>query len=239
MGEIKSTQSIAGTGNPQWDEWLEFGEGTWQYIEINIAKETGADLTKRQSFSVNPGNHSYQHTSGSKELTITIELTGYGCPCLMEDRVYTIPFVAVLKILMDHSVNILLDNSIIASHGENLPNKDTPSIDKTSDVFLKITAYDRQGKSRSLRTEVIRDNLNPIWNETIIDFGRRAWSWFKVEVGMTIQIYQDQIYNRLSAACKYNLTSFTPMMEERVNCYRGYVAFILAISEKNCSPLYY
>ena len=129
--------------------------------------------------------------------------------------------------------------SIIASHGENLPNKDTPSIDKTSDVFLKITAYDRQGKSRSLRTEVIRDNLNPIWNETIIDFGRRAWSWFKVEVGMTIQIYQDQIYNRLSAACKYNLTSFTPMMEERVNCYRGYVAFILAISEKNCSPLYY
>ena len=82
MGEIKSTQSITGTGNPQWDEWSEFGKGAWQYIEINIVKETRADLTKRQSFSVNPGNHSYQHTSGSKELTITIELTGYKCPCL-------------------------------------------------------------------------------------------------------------------------------------------------------------
>ena len=115
-------------------------------------------------------------------------------------------------------MNILL--SIIASRGENLPNNDSPSIDKTSvsDVFLKITAYDRQGKSRSLRTEVIRDNLNPVWNETIIDFGRKAWSWFKVEVGDDDSDIP-RPNNCLSAAHKYNLTSFTPMMEERVNCY--------------------
>ena len=214
MGEIKLTQNIAGTGNPQWDEWLEVVEGTWQYIEINIVKDTGADLTKRQSFSVNPGNHSYQHTSGSKKLTITIELTGYECSCLNGGSCVHYPICSCPENfdgpIFEYPVGQL---SIIASHGENLPNKDTPSIDKTSDVFLKITAYDHQGKSRSLQTKVIRDNLNPVWNETIIDFGRKAWSWFKVEVGDDDSDIP-RPNNCLSAAHKYNLTSFTPMMEE-------------------------
>ena len=68
MGEVRSTRSIVATHNPH-----------WQYIDISIVDDTGVQLTRRQSFSVNPGNHSYRHTFNCRTLNFSINLE-YECP---------------------------------------------------------------------------------------------------------------------------------------------------------------
>ena len=113
MEETQSTRSIMGTGSPNWDEWLEFGEGAWQYIEINIVQDTGEELTRRQLFSINPGNNTYQHSEsqlGSKNLTFSTYLE-YECPCLNGGSCVRYPLICTCtKDFLDRSVNILPDN---------------------------------------------------------------------------------------------------------------------------------
>ena len=105
-----------------------------------------------------------------------------------------------------------------------------PREDQTADPYLLIKAYGDNGRHLVRKTHLVRNTLDPVWNETI-EFGSQVWNWF------TIQLLDD---NReistgpgtLSAKYRYNLTSFTPTVKETVGVYepRGHFSFYYTYS---------
>ena len=88
---------------------------------------------------------------------------------------------------------------------------------------MDIIAHSRDGKKKRLSTKTIRDNLNPVWNETI-EFESMALSSF------TVQVWDDDSdiprrHGWLSQLHSYNITHFTPTVEESFKGRRGTVSF--------------
>ena len=228
--------------NPVWNQTMEFGRRAWKSFTVQVWDDDSdgpwpnnpissvhrynltsfTPMEERQMFQAHRGfvSFNYAYYQGPKNLT----LSTYECPrlnggsCVRESTVCncTEDFFGPL---CEHPAGQLV---VYASHGENLRNTDTPGYDGMSDTFLKITAYDILGQKRILRSRVIRDNLNPVWNQTM-EFGRRAWKQ------LAVQVWDDDSGESwpdpMSSVHRYNLTSFTPMVEEKLQAYRGFVSF--------------
>lgn len=231
MEEVQTTRSINGTGSPNWDEWLEFGEGSWQYIEINIVQDDGVELINdkySEVYSINPGNHTYRvyHPEReSKNLTFSTYLLDYECPCLNGGSCYIhSPLVCVCTedFVGPRCEYPAVKLVVYVSHGENLRNRDRLRWDNVSDPFLRIQAYENHGRTILRRSKVIKDNLNPVWNQTI-ELRSGPLKYFAVDVW---DDDSDLRYpnNRLSTTHRYNLTSFTP--ETIQNTIRGFEGFV-------------
>uniref|UniRef100_A0A7S0BCD7 EGF-like domain-containing protein n=1 Tax=Rhodosorus marinus TaxID=101924 RepID=A0A7S0BCD7_9RHOD len=64
--------------------------------------------------------------------------------------------------------------------GRNLPDKDGFLAGK-SDPYVRVTAYDIDNKSLSLRTSEKGGDQNPNWNQNLF-FGYRSWVSMRIEV---------------------------------------------------------
>lgn len=227
----KRTSYVNGTNNPTFDEGLEFGsQNSWQYIEVSIWDYSvdpdidDTQLTDVQVFSVNPWQRNHIHCDNKRcntFLTFSSQLTrechcynggtcprgGWRCQCPNDYR----------GTQCEYPHGRL---HIFARRGNNLKNRDRAERTSVSDPFLEVTAFDHNGGSKTLYTQVVQDSLDPVWNERL-EFGDNVWSWFTVRVWD-----EDPEYIQwLSYAYTFPLLSHTAQKRQRMNGFRGYIEF--------------
>ena len=225
----KKSSYVNNTNDPLFDEVLEFGsQNSWQYIEVSIWDYTDPDyhdtqLTNVQIFSVNAGHHNHTHCNNKKcntRLTFSSTLTrechcynggtcpiqGWRCHCLTG---YGGP-------QCEYSHGRL---RVFTRRGQHLRDLDRTQTG-LSDPYLEVTAFDHHGQQKTLYTQVVSDNLNPVWNEWL-DFGENEWSWFTVQAWEEDHAYIEW----LSYAYTYPLLSHITRKRQRVNGFQGFVEF--------------
>ena len=232
-GTTKRTSYVNGTNDPVFDEILKFGsQDSWQYIEVSIwdynndESDTADDeqLTNVQIFSVNPWRHNHTHCDTrmcNTFLTFSTQLTrechcynggacpSYGWRCRCPNN-YS-------GTQCEYARGRL---RIFARRGQNLKDRDRSVSARVSDPYLEVTAFDHNGGRKTLYTQVIRNSLNPVWNERL-DFGENEWSWF------TVQVWdEDRDYIQwLSYAYTFPLLTHTTQRRQRMNGFRGFIEF--------------
>ena len=229
----KQTTHVNGTNDPiaTFDEILEFGSrNSWQNIEVSIWDYTGGadpntrdvQLTDVQSFSLNPWRHNHTHCDSKQCNTFLIFLSqltrecyncynggtcppqGWQCQCPNDYGGTQCEYARGMLRIFTRS-------------GQNLQDRDRKSV---SDPYLEVTAFDHLGGRKTLYTQVIKDSLNPVWNEQL-DFGENEWSWFTVQV-----LDEDRAYIQwLSYAYTYPLLSHTTRRRRRMNGFQGSIEF--------------
>ena len=213
--ETQTTNYLLDEGNPVWNTKLRFGKRTnWQYIDVSVwdhdepsTRDPYPDdqLTANQSFSVNQGRKTLVHCKDidcHMNMTFSMAVSKM-CHCLnngiceKRTRKCNCPpsFGGSYCQYPRGQLNITALKAI------NLINEDGST--GASDVFLVVQAHDHNGGITEKRTRVIRNNLNPTWNEKLV-FDINEWSWF------TLQAFDDDSdgTERLSSAYTYILKSF-------------------------------
>ncbi|XP_064388206.1 slit homolog 1 protein-like [Halichondria panicea] len=232
----QSTRYIGGTTSPTWNQWLNFGCQKWRNFEMQIWDEDNFltfgddEMSNKELALMSPGNHySQRHNAhGNGYLfydyklirdindcipnccqnggTCIDECTSYRCLCPQGYSGTNCEYP---------SGNLV----VYARYGRNLPDEDGWWND--SDPYIEFIAVDRFGNSRKLTTSVKSGNHNPNWNQSL-NFGRRAWSYFRVRVYDSDNNADDA----LSSSETYSLPS--PNYSRSYvshNCYSGNVVF--------------
>ena len=211
----KTTNYIRNEANPKWDTTLKFGRRinrkrvSWQYVDVSVwdhdTDSSDDEITASQSFSVNPGHHNREHCEDidcNRRLIFSISLT-QSCRCLSGGTCLSDGTCDCRKGFggprCEYARGRLL---IYARQATNLIDEDSSSRSE-SDVYLEFQAYDHSGGITEKYTHVVRDDLNPVWNEEI-EFEVNEWSWF------TVQAWDEDSTNdeRLSDAHTFTLQSF-------------------------------
>jgi len=164
-------------------------------IPCNIQSGQSDQFRKRSHSEVDSHGHPYDYSSimhyraraFSRNSTFldTIVVTNptayanQGRPCLGQHTTLSRGDIAQVNNLYDYcpSPHRL---EIYARNGRNLPDSDVWWAG-VSDPYIVFWAYDRYGGYVQLRTSIVQDNRNPVWNEWL-DFGTRAFYAFKVQV---------------------------------------------------------
>ncbi len=192
----QSTRYIGGTINPTWNQWLNFGCQRWRNFEMQVWDEDdfltfGDDeMSKKELVFMSLGSHySLRHNALSGGYLIYAykliwdnndcipnrcrnggtcidECTSYRCLCPQGYSGTNCEYP---------SGNLV----VYARYGRNLPDKD--GWWNKSDPYMEFIAVDRFGNSRRLTTSVKSGTHNPNWYQSL-NFGRRAWSYFRVRV---------------------------------------------------------
>ena len=221
----KLTANFTNNGNPVWNTNLRFGlRKNWQYVNVSVwdydkprNPSVNEDdlLYPPQSFSINPGTTNLQHCDSetcNKRMKFSISLTK-DCHCVNGNC------------LRDKTCNCTkgfggpycqyprgkLTVSVFDASG--LPNTDpSPSI---SDPYVVVTAYDHKGSITIKKTNVINENLNPVWTTqrkkrskkgVHFKFKNNEWSWFTIQVWDADTESRD---DRLTNAYTYVLKQYT------------------------------
>ena len=221
--ETKTTKYIKNEANPKWKKRLRFGRRinrktvSWQYIDVSIwdydSDSSDDEVTPSQSFSVNPGHHNREHCDDidcNIRLTFSISLTKScrcfsGGSCLSDGTCDCKEGFGGPR--CEYARGRLL---IFARRATNLIDRDSSSSSE-SDVYLEIQAYDHNGGITEMYTDVVRDDLNPVWNEEI-EFEVNEWSWFTVQAWDEDSTGDD----RLSYAHTFTLQSFTTIEKQEM-----------------------
>ena len=212
---------------------LAFGNRiSWQYIDIKIVDENDRESTPTQSFSVNEGLHRLQH----RRLTWSFQ-----------QQSWTLTYAPILNFTLSltDNCNCFSGGScradgtcdcaegfagphceyshgrlrIIAHNATNLRDTDWwGSVENLSDAFLEIQAYDHHGNITRKNSRIIRDSLNPVWDEEI-DFGVSDWAYF------TIQAWDNNGF-KLGELNTFPLKSLVSVEAQKVEAYDdGIVTF--------------
>ena len=221
------TSYIESTADPNWDTWLDFGSrSSWQYIDVSIWDydlDTGdTQLTNTQTFYLNPGRHNHTHCNKRKcgikmifSFTLTQECHCFNGGTCLSDGACDCPS----KYGGPQCEYLHGQLRIYVLRGRNLRDKDRSSRSE-SDPYLEVTAFDHHGGRKTMCTQVISDNLNPVWNEEL-DFGENEWSWFTVQAFDDDPSYTEQ----LSYAYTYPLSSYCSKKKVKMNGFQGFVVF--------------
>ena len=229
----KSTKSIENEANPKWKTNLSFGRHlngkivSWQYIDVSILDydpdSSDDEVTSSQSFSVNPGHHNREHCDNIDcdiRMTFSISLTK-SCSCFSGGTCLPDGTCDCKKGFggprCEYARGQLL---IFAKRATNLNDRDS-SRSGNSDVYLEIQAYDHNGGITEMYTDVIQNNLNPVWNERI-EFEVNEWSWF------TVQAWDEDSTGdeKLSDAHTFTLQSFVNLKKQEMKALdKGTIIF--------------
>ncbi|XP_064387793.1 uncharacterized protein LOC135335979 [Halichondria panicea] len=192
----KSTRDIGGTTSPTWNERLNFGCQIWKNFELQVWDEDNFltfgddEMSNKELVSVSPGNHiSQRHNAHGNGYLIydykLIKDTNDCRPNRCQNGGTCIDECTSYRCLCPQGYSgtnceYLSGNLVVyARYGRNLPDKD--GWWNKSDPYMEFIAVDRFGNSRKLTTSVKSGNHNPNWNQSL-NFGRRAWSYFRVRV---------------------------------------------------------
>ena len=101
---------------------------------------------------------------------------------------------------------------IYAQRGHNLFDQFEED-DSNLDLYIKVTAYDRDGNSLTRTTEHVQGNVSPVWNERL-NFGTSTWTQFIIQA---INVNKDSVYdNAVTSSRSYNLESFASVECEKI-----------------------
>ena len=228
FSETRVTRHVENSGDPNWDTRLNFGKRiSWQYIDVSIwdYDTTGNSdnvIISPQSYSVNPGHHNRELCNNwncNTMMTFSMSLTDTchcfsGGTCLPNDTCACAVGYRGPRCEFPHG-----RLSIFARNAKNLMDRDYGA--GTSDAYLKIQAYNHHGGSEKRYTNVIKNDLNPVWNEWV-EFEENEWSWF------TVQALDEDTTNDalLSDVITFPLRSFTSIQTEQMESFKeGVVIF--------------
>ncbi len=192
----KSTRYIGGTTNPNWNQWLNFGCQRWRNFDMQVWDDDNFltfgddEMSNKELVLMSPGNHySLRHSAHDRGYLIyhyklikdtndcipnrcqnggrcIDQCTSYRCSC---PRGYA-----------GNNCEYSSGNLVVyARYGRNLPDKDGWWND--SDPYMEFIAVDRFGRTQRLTTSAKSGTHNPDWYQSL-NFGRRAWSYFRVRV---------------------------------------------------------
>ena len=113
--------------------------------------------------------------------------------------------------------------TVFAFRGHNLPDVDPWPADD-SDPYVKVVAYDSNGHSVTRHTGYIGGNHNPIWHGQHLNFGRRIWTKFTVQVYDADDFLTDND-DPMSDVGTYYLHWHTTGTSDSLDCYRGNIEF--------------
>lgn len=105
--------------------------------------------------------------------------------------------------------------------GHHLPDEDGWGAGK-SDPYVKVVAYNNDGRSTTFQTYDVGGNQNPTWN-VWLDFGTSIWTRFEVRVYDYDPTSGD---DPLSAWVTYYLGIHVYSVSNiKMNCYSGHIVF--------------
>ena len=97
-----------------------------------------------------------------------------------------------------------------------------------SDPYVEVIAYDNYGNAVRMTTSTDRNDDSPYWNQNL-NFGRRAWNRFTVQVWDRDIGYDDALSNRqtryLSSTTPHCSNNPTDCSNIRHNAHSGYAMF--------------
>lgn len=108
---------------------------------------------------------------------------------------------------------------IYARYGSGLPDRDG-WFSGDSDPYVRVTAYNHNGRPSTLHTRVDNGDESPEWNQWL-DFGINTWRRFTVQVFDSDSGSDDS----LSGVSTYRFTQSTSNRYVRMNCDSGYIYF--------------
>lgn len=202
--ETLTTRYIYGSYYLLWNQWLDFGRRSWQYIEVSLwdNRFLGPDaehdrLTETQTFSINPGYHSNIQHCNDKNCSIKL-VFDYNLiqesdartqcdpnPCLHGGTCWQFTSSKSYECSCPENYSgphceFITGNLLVyAYRGYNLLNSDGK--DNKSDPYLYLVAHDKDGNSKHIRSTSVTDNDNPRWYQ-LLYFGYGHWKTFDVSI---------------------------------------------------------
>ena len=224
------TDNITNQDYPVWNKKFRFGRRTnWQYVTVSTWDyDHNSDddiIISPQSFSINPGNHSFKQCRSykcHKNMAFSMNLDEI-CHCLNNGKCVKSPRRARKPPARKATRGCKCPSNfggpncqyprgvlkITADHAKNLP--------ISTDAYVKVLAYDHNGAIINNQTRFIHNNENPVWNEEL-DFGVNVWSWF------TIQAWDEDFGSRddrLSYAYTYALNESISHRRHTIKAFEG------------------
>ncbi|CAI8053110.1 Zinc metalloproteinase nas-4 [Geodia barretti] len=229
------TNSIKGTVNPTWDDWLDMGGCSFVAFSVQVwDKDLSNDdkMSELEFIAVFAGYHSVKHcvtSSCDSYLLLDYELNEDETECSpnpCHNGGTCIEGCASFTCSCHHSYTG--DECqywqgrlvIMVRNGKNLPDEDWHS---NSDPYLRIVAHDQYGKSLPMKTKTDWNDENPEWDQSI-DFGVGTWTRFTVRVWDKDKIWGD---DPLSKTQTWYLEPGRASSDTnvRLNAYEGYIVF--------------
>ena len=234
---IRKTSVKSGTTNPAWNQYLRLPGREWQFFRMQVWDDDnfllGGDdkMTVSETILITPGNHyNRRHCSNDAcndyvSYNYDFVLDGNECnpnPCLNGGTCVDGISSYTCRCRPSYSgtnCGWLSGNfRVYARFGRNLQDKD--GWWNNSDPYLEVIAIDANGNSLRKRTSTKSGDQSPDWNEWL-NFGTRAWRYFKVRVYDDDNNADDALSNRVT----WTISSHVSRTYVRLNCYRGYVVF--------------
>ena len=234
---IRKTSVKSGTTNPVWNQYLMLPGREWQFFRMQVWDDDnfllGGDdkMTVSETILITSGNHyNRRHCSndacnGYASYNYNFVLDGNECnpnPCLNGGTCVDGISSYTCRCRPSYSgtnCGWLSGNfRVYARYGRNLQDKD--GWWNNSDPYLEVIAYDANGNSLRKRTSTKSGDQSPDWNEWL-NFGTRAWRYFKVRVYDDDNNADDALSNQVT----WTVSSHVSRTYVRLNCYRGYVVF--------------
>ena len=223
--------------NATWNQWLDFGAREWQFFRIQVMDYDWSanhdHMTLSETIPIKVGYHSsLQHCieqdrcDGYLRYDYHTILDGNDCdpnPCenggICYDRIFAFVcacpsnFAGINCQYKKHSL------WVYTRYGFNLLNTDYGSLERQSDPYMNVTAYDRFGNAVTQTTSHVSDTLNPTWYQWL-HFGDGAWT------KITVSVHDSDIGadDALSGTSTYYLHQGSFRYKIKY-CYSGYVYF--------------
>ena len=243
---MKKSSEKHGT-DPIWNQWIYFGNGEWRFFRIQVwDDDSGSDdeMTLSETVPIKAGYHSslkhcLEPNQCSGYLTYDYNLIKDGDECspnpcknggTCRDKISSYSCTCLNGYTGTNCQYQTTYLKVYARYGRNLPDKDG-WFAGDSDPYMRVTAYDQNGKSVTRNTRYIRNDEDPKWYEWLY-FGTRAWR------KITVVVY-DKDYgsvDALSTRSTYYLS--VGYYHKTKYCYSGYVKFAYSnvLDGNECSP---
>ena len=192
---------------PVWDQWLEFGVGHWEYMDVQVwDSDLGQDqaMTSAQTFVITEGNHTNLTHYEMSYVYETCQVSSYVAfnyesnkvcspnPCLNGGTCHSDSLTYFRCECSPGWGGTLCQYrqarlKVYAGYGSKVPNKDNAG-DKynteegcESDPYVQVTAYRHSGDSVTKETPPRYDSMNPSW-KLWLDFSTNLWYNFTLSV---------------------------------------------------------
>ena len=172
------------------------------YVRVGALRSDGSPTSQRTSTKKgtrNPTWNTWLSMDGC-DFARQISVQVFDDDLLFDDEMSDIEYIDIPTgsqtgirhcVTPDCSSFLILDTDVIlnrcersltvtANYGRNLPDEDGWGAGN-SDPYVKVVAYDINGRTTEDKTRHIQGDHNPDWNQSL-DFGRDIWTRFEVSV---------------------------------------------------------
>jgi len=226
----KQTSLIPDTSRPTWNQCIDFGYETWQYMSIQVLDKDSscADLMSNgERKKLSTGTHTKirhaAHRGGYLIYSYRLAVNSKNCasnPCqnggICRDGCLRYTCRCRPGYTGTRCEYRTRNLRVTALYARNLPNTDKWN---KSDPYMEFIAVNVNGRLFSMNTTVIQGSLNPTWNQPL-RFGRRVWRYLKVRVYDADPGSDDALSDQRTITLSGPVTQSVTLI-----CYRGRAVF--------------